>query len=391
MELDLGTISYGVAALAFLLLTTMLATIWRERIEGARLAIACLTCTAWAGAAAFIPGQTDATLDAVYVLEIARNATWFAFLIGLFGHSGNNVAALRKIAVATVTFGAIALAAKLFFGADASAQMITVVLLSQLLMAVVGIFLIEHLYRSLASENRWATKFLCVGLGSMFVYDFFLYSDALLLRHMTTDIWAARGIVNAMVASLIAVAVARNPKWSIDVAVSHRLLFHATAIFGAAVYLLVMAAAGYYIRYFGGSWGPVLQVTFLFGALLLATILLSGTLRARVKVFLGKNFFRYHYDYREEWLRFTRALSQGEPGTQVIYAQSSRSPNWLKAWAERCGFPGMEGSSSRSPPGTCHRLMRASRAIAICASFSKSANGSSACPSTIQNRRYTMD
>ena len=323
MALDLGTISYGVAALAFLLLATMLATIWRARIQGTRLAIACLTCAAWAGAGAFIPGQTDATVDAVDVLEIARSATWFTFLIGLFGYSGKNVAALRKIAVATVAFGAITLATKLFFGAEASARLITIVLLSQLLMAIVGIFLIEHLYRSLAAENRWATKFLCVGLGSMFVYDFFLYSDALLLRHMTTDIWAARGIVNAMVASLIAVAVARNPKWSIDVAVSHRMLFHATAIFGAAVYLLVMAAAGYYIRYFGGSWGPVLQLSFLFGALLLlATILLSGTLRARVKVFLGKTV---------------------------------------------------------------------NQVIAICASFSKSANGSSACPSTIQNRRYTMD
>ena len=27
----------------------------------------------------------------------------------------------------------------------------------------------------------------------------------------------------------------------------------------------------------------------------------------------GKNFFRYRYDYREEWLRFTRSLSSEEP------------------------------------------------------------------------------
>jgi len=86
----------------------------------------------------------------------------------------------------------------------------------------------------------------------------------------------------------------------------------------AAVYLLVMAAAGYYIRYFGGSWGAVLQVTFLFGAmLLLFVVLFSGTLRARLKIFLSKNFFSYRYDYREEWLRFTGILSEGEPGVQL--------------------------------------------------------------------------
>jgi len=87
---------------------------------------------------------------------------------------------------------------------------------------------------------------------------------------------------------------------------------------GAAIYLMVMAAAGYYIRYFGGNWGVVLQMTFWFGALLLLFVtLFSGTIRARLKVFLSKHFFSYYYDYREEWLRFTRTLSEGEPGIQM--------------------------------------------------------------------------
>src|SRR3972149_8725846 len=87
---------------------------------------------------------------------------------------------------------------------------------------------------------------------------------------------------------------------------------------GAAVYLLVMAAAGVYIRYFGGNWGVVLQVTFLFGALLLLFVtLFSASLLARLKVFLSKNLFSYHFDYREEWLRFPRTLSEGEPGIQL--------------------------------------------------------------------------
>ncbi len=62
----------------------------------------------------------------------------------------------------------------------------------------------------------------------------------------------------------------------------------------------------------------MLQATFLFGAMLLLFVMLfSGTLRARLKVLLSKHFFSYHYDYREEWLRFTQTLSKGEPGTQL--------------------------------------------------------------------------
>jgi putative PEP-CTERM system histidine kinase len=43
----------------------------------------------------------------------------------------------------------------------------------------------------------------------------------------------------------------------------------------------------------------------------------SGTMRARLKVLVGKHFFRYRYDYREEWLKFTRTLSSGESAQQV--------------------------------------------------------------------------
>jgi putative PEP-CTERM system histidine kinase len=71
-----------------------------------------------------------------------------------------------------------------------------------------------------------------------------------------------------------------------------------------------MAAAGYYIQEFGGDWGIVLQTVFLFGAVVvLVALLFSGQLRARIKVFLSKHFFRHRYDYREQWLRFTNALS----------------------------------------------------------------------------------
>ena len=88
---------------------------------------------------------------------------------------------------------------------------------------------------------------------------------------------------------------------SASLAVSRRVVFHSVALFGSAIYLLAMGLAGYYLRYLGGSWGTVMQVTFLFGALiLLGAMLFSGALRSRLKVFISKHFYRYNYDYREE-------------------------------------------------------------------------------------------
>ena len=133
-------------------------------------------------------------------------------------------------------------------------------------MAITGMILVEQLYRNTPAKQRWGIKFACLGIGGIFAYDFYLYSDALLLRHMNPDIWAARGIINALVVPLVAMSAARNPQWSIGITVSRRILFYSAALFGAAVYCLPWLQPGYYFRFFGGSWGTVMQVTFLFGA-----------------------------------------------------------------------------------------------------------------------------
>ena len=61
---------------------------------------------------------------------------------------------------------------------------------------------------------------------------------------------------------------------------------------------------------FGGEWGRALQIEVLFAATLFVVLVASsGRFRSKLKVFVSKHFFSYRYDYREEWLRFTRTLS----------------------------------------------------------------------------------
>jgi hypothetical protein len=51
-------------------------------------------------------------------------------------------------------------------------------------------------------------------------------------------------------------------------------------------------------------------------------ILFSGTFRSWLKVSISKHFYTYNYDYREEWMRFTRTLSERGPnlGDRAIQA-----------------------------------------------------------------------
>jgi putative PEP-CTERM system histidine kinase len=277
------------------------------------------------------------------VLEILRSAVWFVLLLALLGYTPKSIGRSRRVAAIVAALCVIAVVATLYPELVSVARPELIGILACLALALTGIVLVEQIFHNVPPQRRWGIKFLCLGLGGMFAFDFYLYSDALMFRQIDPDIWAARGIVNAMVVPLLAVAAARNPKWPLNLSISRGILFRSTALLGAAAYLLVMAAAGYYVRYFGGSWGAVLQLTFLFGAVvLLCAMLFSGTLRARVKVFLSKNFFRYHYDYREVWLRFSRTLSEGEPGVQ-LYERT------IEAMAELVESPG--GALWLSPEG----------------------------------------
>ena len=150
-------------------------------------------------------------------------------------------------------------------------------------------------------------------LGLIFAYDFFMYADALLFKQVSQPIWQARGLVVSMAVPMLAVAVARNPTYDIRIHVSRSVVFHSATMLGAGVYLLLMAAAGYFLRLTSAYYGGVLQIVFLFGSgLLLVLLLFSGSIRAKVRVLLSKHFFSYKYDYREEWLGFTQAMSEEE-------------------------------------------------------------------------------
>ena len=223
-------------------------------------------------------------------------------------------------------------------------------ILTRLLLAVTGLLLVENLFRNTPEERRWGIKYLCIGLGGLFAYDFYLFSEALLFKRINPDLLHARGFVDAVIVPLIAVSAARNPEWSVEVFVSRRAIFHSSTLIGAGVYLLGMALGGYFLRRYSGDWGPIVQAVFLFStALLLVLIAFSGQFRAWAKVNLAKHFLTYRYDYREEWLRLIRTISEigieGGLPVRVIKAVADvvDSPDgalWMREEGDRFALAG---------------------------------------------------
>ncbi len=351
--MPIGVISYGTACVAFALLSALLIAGLRRGPVGAWLLAAALAATVWAGVTAYVE-WSDGPVLAMWLADDLRAAGWLGFLIALLALPWHGrLGAARDLAapvMVVLVLGSVVVDFWLAqttgsdrFGIDART-------VDRLLLAVVGLLLIENLFRNTPDERRWGIKYLCIGLGGMFAYDFYLFSEALLFKRINPGLVEARGFVNALVVPLIAVSAARNPQWSLEVFVSRRAIFHSSTLIGAGVYLLGMALGGYFLRRYSGDWGPIVQTAFLFTtALLFVLIAFSGQFRAWAKVNLSKHFLTYRYDYREEWLRLIRTISEiGIPGglpVRVIKAVADvvDSPDgalWMREDGDRFALAG---------------------------------------------------
>jgi putative PEP-CTERM system histidine kinase len=322
--INTGVISYGSGALLFLALTLVLLTGQQGRSRKNALKFAAVVSTVWLGfTAAAI--YYDVSFFA-YLVEPVRSFSWLLFLgfILVSSITDTHLAdrRFRKAAAFAASYTVLLTTVVLYrmtAGAGVTNYLGFDVLYGGfLLVAIVGLVLVEQIMRNAHVESRRAVKYLCIGLGVIFAYDFYLYSNALLFQGLNVGLWEARGFVNGLAVPVLAIAIARDPRLSLDVFVSRRMVFHTTALLGTGLYLLAMGLGGYYIRVYGGEWGTVVEIIFLFGAgLVLMVLFFSGKVRASLRVFINKHFFHYKYDYRDEWLRFIQTLSSGQPDDRM--------------------------------------------------------------------------
>ena len=305
------------ASAAFLLLTAMSAVAWQGRRRGGLLILSVGTTCLSSALTAYSSINPDAgLLRTAHFVQGGSGLTWLIFLSQLLHPESKerlapgplNLWITRSIAAMAVALAlAYVIATTGSIEAKAWSQL---GLFTQLGIGVLGLILVEQLFRGALGRNRWAIKYLCFGLGGLFAFDVFVHSEAILLGQVDFNLLEARGILVLLLAPLLAVTAARNRHWSIDVFVSRTAVAHSAALLGSGLYLIGVATAGYLIRENGGRWGPTLQLGFLFGAcLLLMSLFFSSQFRTHAKIFLAKHFFAYRYDYRDEWLRFIAELT----------------------------------------------------------------------------------
>lgn len=302
----LGLVGYLCAGLLFALLTILLTFNWKGQVTGLLFVAASAVSAAWALLLAYTSSGYVALDGVTAVAEAAHDSAWILFLLAVLRreNAGWHWTLGQALCVGMLLHAAVGAStytpAALNFAMNAQF----------LLMALLGLALVEQLYRNSKQDRRRDVGYLCLGLGGLFVYDLALFSNASLSSELRPELWAARGFVHALMVPPLAVAARRNVEWTLDVFVSRKVVFYSTTFIVGGLYCILMGVVAYYIRLQGGQWGPALMSVFIVAAALVGlTIVYSARLTAHIKVFLSKHFYRNRYEYRDEWLRLIQTLS----------------------------------------------------------------------------------
>lgn len=251
--------------------------------------------------------------------------TWFGFTLLLGEHNGGQrFSRWLPVLVGIGLFAPIAwggmvsglLVAPLYIGA----QRILVIgvegwgkaFLSGYVMALVLILLhLENLYRQAERITRHRIKYLVVGLLLIFAVQIVAVSYALLngFLHALHGLLTSAGFLAGEL--LVAFAIIRHRLLDVDIFISRYIVYRSLtlALVGGYLFSLGLTAEAFrrYQVPLDLLTGTLLALV---GAVALAILFMSEDVRRRVQIFINTHFFRHKYDYRVEWVEYTRRLAK---------------------------------------------------------------------------------
>jgi len=319
----------GVAA--YLALTVYVVVAWARKLSSRWMVLACVATLLFLSAR-LLTGLSAMALS----LETVATLAW----IGLLAHTlrigrhafrearSRNVAAVTAIGLLC---GLASLATILLLaGSDDPARSPLLALrpIFDLLLAVCCLVLLEQVSRNTREEERWRTRYLSIGLGTLFSFQVLYNSASVLFQAHLPELLVVQPAILALTAPFIGIAVKRTADSPLPVNISRELVFRTGVLLVTGAFLIGISALGYLVQLFGGAWDFAILTLFVAAAIMsLAVVFGSTRVRTRGLRFLAEHVFRHKYDYRDQWQKVTQRLTEPSPdydlAQQVVRALGS--------------------------------------------------------------------
>ncbi len=184
---------------------------------------------------------------------------------------------------------------------------------------------LENLYRCAERFTRWKIKFLVVGIYIAFACQIVTASYALLYGfiHPLHPFFSALGFLLGN--GMIAFSLVRHRLLDVDIFVSRYVIYRSLTLALVGGYLLSLGVVAEVFRRLNVAL-DLLTGTFLaiLGAAALSLLLLSEDVRRKAQSFLHSHFYKNKYDYRVEWMEFTRRLSRASTIPEIAEQSVNR-------------------------------------------------------------------
>ncbi|MGN6358638.1 MAG: XrtA/PEP-CTERM system histidine kinase PrsK [Novosphingobium sp.] len=302
------------AAAALLAAAWLLSRRTRTGIVMNTLAAALFATSLWALLVAATGGDSVAS----GIAEAVRNVVMLVAVYRLFAHDGRHasVAPVRPV-VLSLTLVELLLCGLLAaqaegWGEAVRAAIFQADMMFRLLATIGGLVLVQNLYSGASPQARLVLRWPATGIAALWLFDFQLYTVGYLLKEWPNELASLQGLAGIALAGLVAMGSTRKPT-ELRLQPSRTVAFQSISLLAVGVYLLAMTSLGQWMAGVGGDFARVLQFTVVVVAAVVALLVVpSARLRGWLRVTLVKHLFRHRYDYRQEWLRFTRTIGRGD-------------------------------------------------------------------------------
>lgn len=299
--------------------------IWRygERARSDRItlmAAAGMSAVWCALAAALGPDHLAPVMAAM-----ARNLALIATIFRLFAADGRTASLkpVRPVIVALVLVQllqplVLLIGSQLAAAPDVSRAVFEARMLIDMLVAIGALMLLHNLYAGAASALRPVLRWTGVALAGIFAYDLNLQTLTYLGGTSPVAITDLRGLFAGGMAVLFALGMnAAGPR--VQFSPSRAVTFRTLSLLLIGGYLVGMVLVTKSLALLGGDMARTSQAVFVVIAVVGAGLALpSPRLRGWLRVTATKHLFQHRYDYRQEWLRFTRTIGRSGTGSASL-------------------------------------------------------------------------
>mgnify|MGYP001766337006 CR=1 FL=1 len=317
-------VTAGVVAHLLAAAAALLAAVWigarRARFGPAGLPIvATLSLTAlWSLASAAFGGDSIVAGAG----EALQNLGWLVVVYRLFASDGRHasVGPIRPVVLAlgiveACHLGIDFLAWRLPLPGAGLALLFNLGVVFRLLGAVGGLVLVHNLFLGASPQARLALRWPASALAVLWAFNLNFYTIAYLGRDWPVELAGARGLSIVALAVLFTIGAAHGRE-ALRLKPSRAMAFQTASLIVIGSYFLTMFAVAQWLAYAGGDFARLMQYGLLVaGSVVALFVLPSRRLRGWLKVTVSKHLFQHRYDYRAEWLRFTRTI--GNAGDQA--------------------------------------------------------------------------